>query len=199
VSACIFIEGGGDSKELQIRCRAGFRKLLERCGLSGRMPRLVPCGGRNAAFDDFSHAHDSASERDYVALWVDSEDPMADIEKAWEHLEARDGWDAPIGSRDNQVLLMVTCMETWISTDRHTLRKHYGANLQHSALPALTDMESRDRHAIQDALIHATRNCSNAYAKGKRSFDVLGQLDPAVLRQHLPAFARCERILLETL
>ncbi len=40
MSATIFLEGGGDSKELHIRCREGFRQLLEKCGFKGRMPRL---------------------------------------------------------------------------------------------------------------------------------------------------------------
>ena len=35
VSASIYLEGGGDSKELHIRCREGFRKLLENCGFQG--------------------------------------------------------------------------------------------------------------------------------------------------------------------
>ena len=38
-------------------------------------------------------------------------------------------------------------------------------------------------------------NCSNAYAKGKRFFEVLGKLDPATLAQHLPSFVRLQRIL----
>jgi hypothetical protein len=28
---------------------------------------------------------------------------------------------------------------------------------------------------FQDRLVHATRNCTNAYAKGKRSFEVLAK------------------------
>ena len=195
MSAYIYIEGGGDSKELHIKCRQGFRRLLERCGFSGRMPRLVACGGRGATFDDFTTAHAGSGDNDYIAIWIDSEDPMADIEKAWDHLQARDGWTAPGGADDEQVLLMITCMETWILTDRATLSRHFGARLQTSALPALHGMETRTRDSVQAALVHATRNCGNAYAKGKRSFEVLGKLDPAVLRQHLPGFARCERIL----
>ncbi len=120
---------------------------------------------------------------------------MGDIEKAWEHLQARDGWAAPVGADDEQVLLMITCMETWIVTDRATLRAHFGAHLQTSALPALSGMEARSRDSVQDALVRATRNCGNAYAKGKRSFEVLGKLDPVALRQHLAGFSRCERIL----
>jgi hypothetical protein len=195
VSSTIYLEGGGDSHDLRIRCQKGFRKLLERCGYAGRMPHLVACGGRQRAFADFKTALASARNSDFVALWIDSEDPMADIEATWEHLHARDGWDKPDGAANEQVLLMTTCMETWIVADRGTLAEHYGANLQESALPALHDLESRARDVIQNALAHATRRCSNAYTKGKRSFEVLGRLDPQPLSRYLPSFVRVRRIL----
>ncbi|MEI6260362.1 MAG: hypothetical protein WCR46_10700 [Deltaproteobacteria bacterium] len=53
---------------------------------------------------------------------------------------------------------------------------------------------NRNRHEVQDKLEHATRDCRNAYAKGKRSFKVLGVLNPTVLSS-LPSFARTVRIL----
>jgi hypothetical protein len=39
---------------------------------------------------------------------------------------------------------------------------------------------------VQESLAKATKKCANAYAKGKRSFEVLGELDPKVLESHLP-------------
>lgn len=194
MSARIYIEGG-ESKEDQIRCRENFSKLLQKVGLSGRMPRLSACGGRGSAFDDFKTAHAKRKTGDYIAMLVDSEDPVADIEKTWGHLKIRDQWEKPAGAVDEQVLLMTTCMETWIVADHQALCEHYGKNFQVSALPPPYALEDRDRHEIHDKLVHATRNCSNAYSKGKRSFEVLGKLDPAVLRRHLPSFARVERIL----
>ena len=128
-------------------------------------------------------------------MLIDSEEPMADIEKTWSHLRERDGWAKPVGSDDEQVLLMVTCMETWIVADRHTLQSHYGSELQDTALPALNDIESRSCDSIQDSLLHATRNCTNAYEKGKRSFQVLSKLDPDELQKRLPGFVRCKRVL----
>jgi Domain of unknown function (DUF4276) len=197
VSSTIYLEGGGDSRDLQIRCREGFRKLLERCGYAGRLPKLVAKGGRGAAFDAFKTALASAGKGDFVALWIDSEDPVADIEATWGHLKARkdDGWDRPNGAADDQVLLMTTCMETWVVADRATLAEHYGPDLQESALPSLQNLEGRPRDAIQTALTHATRKCGNAYSKGKRSFEVLGQLDPATLSKYLPSFVRVRRVL----
>lgn len=201
MSATIYLEGGASgprSKELQARCREGFRKLLEKCGLKGRMPRLSACGGRDSVFGDFSIAHANNRAGGYVAMWIDSEEPMADIEKAWQHLQnvARvPQWARPSGASDDQILFMTTCMETWIAADRTTLAEHYGSELGRSALPPLVDLEQRLRHDVQGKLVHATRNCPNAYTKGKRSFEILGKLTPAALEQHLPSFVRIRRIL----
>jgi len=62
------LKAGGDSKELHSRCREAFRKLLEKCGFVGRMPRLVACGGRDAAYKDFVTAYSNAAKGSYVAL-----------------------------------------------------------------------------------------------------------------------------------
>lgn len=198
MSAHLYIEGG-ESKEDQIRCREGFRKLLEKAGLSGRMPRLTACGGRESAFDDFKTAHAMRKRGDYIAMLIDSEDPVKDLDMPWAHLKSRDNWDKPVGATDEQVLLMVTCMETWIVADQAALQSHYGSKLQQSALPPLTDLENRHRHDLYDKLVHASRDCSNAYAKGKRSFELVAKIDPIVLKQHLPSFVRVCRILEVTL
>jgi hypothetical protein len=198
VSAHLYIEGG-ESKEDQIRCREGFRKLIEKAGLWKRMPRLSACGGRGSAFDDFKTAHAKRKVGDYIAMLIDSEDPVVNIEKTWDHLNNRDRWDKPDGAIDEQVLFMTTCMETWIVADRAALRKHYGPRLQENALPPLDNLEGRNRHDVHDNLVHASRNCSNAYSKGRRSFDLLTKLNPTVLKQHLPSFVRVDRILKEKL
>jgi hypothetical protein len=153
VNATVFIEGGAtgpDSKFLTVRCREGFHKLLAKCDLA-RQPALKACGDRGNTYKLFSTAHKHAPAGDYVGLLVDSEDPVANIDQPWAHLKTRDNWDKPTGADDEQALLMTTCMETWIAADREALSRHYGANLQVNALPALHDMESRDRHAVQDA------------------------------------------------
>ena len=196
--AYIYIEGGGDSKELHVLCRQGFRQLLERCGFSGRMPRLVACGSRSAAYTDFKTAHES-NKVEYVAMLIDSEQPVSNPDETWDHLRNYDRWERPDEAYDEQVLFMTTCMETWIVADRVTLGRHYGSNLQETALPSLTSLEQSNRKDIQERLKHATRNCSNAYQKGKRSFEILSKLKPEALESHLPAFQRAKRILNEKL
>jgi hypothetical protein len=198
VKAVVYLEGGGDSKDAHGQCREGFRTLLEKCGLKGRMPRLFASGSRSNAYADFC-ADVNQSHGRFVAMLIDSEEPMTDIDKPWNHLKTRDGWDQPNGATNDQALLMVTCMETWIVVDRAALKKHYGQKLQENASPSLTNLESQDRHSVQDKLSHATRNCTNAYSKGKRSFSVLAEVDPNELEKHLPSFQRTVRILNEKL
>lgn len=132
-------------------------------------------------------------------MLIDSEQPLISIEATWQHLNVHEGWQQPLTADDEQVLFMTTCMETWIITDRATLAKHFGGLLRPSALPPLQDLEMRDRQSIQESLEQATRACSNTYRKGKRSFEVLGELNSNVLERYLPSFARSRRILSERL
>jgi len=155
VKVTIYLEGGGDSKELHTRCRESFRKLLERCAFGETMPRVL--------------------------MLIDSEDPLPDIETPWAHLKVRDGWEKPEDASSEQVLMMTTCMETWIVADRAALRTDFGQNLQESGLPALVNLESRLRDAVQGTLVYATRNCANQCRKGKRSFQILAELTPDTL------------------
>ena len=178
VSARIYLEGGGDSKDGKTRCREGFHKLLQKCGLTGRMPRLIASGGRNNAFDSFKTAHSNSPRTEYVALMIDSEDPVSNIEETWNHLRERDGWSRPQGAKDDQVLFMTTCMETWIVADRRTLEEHFGQSLQVNALPAPVNLEDRGRRDVQGSLENATRRSPGPYSKGPKSFAVLGKLDP---------------------
>jgi len=194
VKAVIYLEGGGDSKELHSRCREGFHKLLEQNGFKDKMPRLKACGSRDSAFNDFKTAHQS-KKHTFVTLWIDSEEPVVDIEKTWDHLTKRDGWERPVQSSDEQVLFMTTCMETLIATDRNALKECFKNNLQESALPPLNNIESKNRKELLYILKHATQNCPSHYEKGKKSFELLGLLNAKTLRKHLPSFERTWRIL----
>ncbi len=197
MSAIIYIEGGGDSNALRTRCRSSFRSLLDKCGFNTK-PKLWASGSRNNTYRDFKNEFKD-SDRDYVAMLVDSEDPIDNINSTWTHLKSRDGWIRPRGTKNDQVLLMTTCMETWIVADKATLREHYGSSFQESALPQNAELENVDRHEVQDKLEHATRDCKNFFKKGKRSFKVLGKLDPVVLKEKLPSFKRAHDILMEKL
>ena len=194
VKARIYLEGGGD-KQLDIKCREGFNKLLMKCGFERRMPKLTACGARDSAYSGFTTAHAKASSGDYIVLLVDSEDFVEDVNSPWAHLNKRDRWAIPPGATDEQVLLMATCMETWIVADRDSLSSHYGQCLQASALPATYNLESRDRKTVQNDLSHATQNCTGPYQKGKKSYELLGEVNPDAIEPLLPSFKRARVIL----
>lgn len=195
----LYIEGGGDSRSLHIKCREGFRKLFERAGFVGRMPGTKACGSRNDAYGDFRTALSLASVDDYPILLVDSEAPVS--QPPWDHLQQRDAWGRPTGAEDAQAQLMVQCMETWCIADRGALRIFFGQDLAERRLPHLEGLEARSKDDVQDALVDATRRCgrNRAYAKGSRSFELLGILDSAKLRERLPHFARLCKVLDEKL
>ena len=197
VSVHLYVEGGGDSPEQHARCREGFRKLLEKAGFAGRMPRIVAGGGRSATFDRFRTATRASAPDNYPVLLVDSEEPVPGLASPWTGLQTREGWERPAGVTDEQAQLMVTCMETWLIADRAALRGYFKAALNENALPPLHELEQRSRQDVQEALENATRLCGRErqYRKGKRSYQVLAALQPATLRQHLPHFQR----LIETL
>ena len=94
MSVRIYLEGGGDSKDGRARCREGSRKLLEKYGFRGRMPRLVASGGRDSAYDDFTTAHARAAAN-YIAMLINSEDPVPNIDETWDHMRNRYRWEIP--------------------------------------------------------------------------------------------------------
>ena len=190
VSVTIYVEGGGDSKELQSRCREGFSKLIKKLGFSGRMPKIVACGARDKAYLRFNTAVTSAKNDEYPILLVDSEDPIT--LGPWDHLKARDKWNRPAGAEDDQAQMMATCMETWIMADRVALRKVFGPCLREGTLIPVNDLEERSRQELLVALKSATNDCgkSRGYAKGMRSFQILAELNPKSLEQNLPYFCR---------
>lgn len=193
----IYIEGGAsgpNSRLLQTACRENFHKLFRKCGFT-RPPELRACGSRDSAYSDFKHGLLHATKDRYVILLIDSEDPVTNVELTWDHLKKRDKWVRPNNADDQQVLLMTTCMESWIVADLGALRAHYKSKLQETALPPTYDLETRNRHDIQNSLERATRNCDSPYRKGMRSYEILGKLNPTELKRYLPSFSRCESIL----
>lgn len=111
----VYVEGGGDRKDLTSRCREGFRKFFENAGLTGRMPRIVACGGRRSAYEDFCIALRLAGADEFVALLIDSEDSVMDDIDPWVFLRSRkgDSWARPDGAGAGNVHLMVHSMESW--------------------------------------------------------------------------------------
>jgi hypothetical protein len=128
----IYVEGGGDTRALQSKCRQGFSELIKKSGVVQKMPQIIACGSRKNAYDDFCTALKTGED---CYLLVDSESsisPAHDIDEAlnrggepWAHLSSRvgDQWKKPDTATNERCHLMVECMENWL-TDPHKRSNH---------------------------------------------------------------------------
>ena len=147
------------------------------------MPRFVPCGSRQIAFRDFSKA---VTEGETALLLVDAEEPVKS-QRPWQHLKDCDNWDQPKAATDDQCHLMVQVMESWFLADTAALKSYFRQGFQEGALPQNPRIEQVPKEDIERRLKQATRNSSKGeYSKGKHSFEILAEIDPAKVRQQSP-------------
>ena len=188
MSIKVYVEGGGDSNQLRRQCRNGFREFFSKAGLEGHMPRVVACGSRQRAYDQFCAAIDEAEAGSFIVLLVDSETAVAASDSPWEHLRKRDNWTQPSAATDENAQLMVQCMEAWFVADRQSLGVYFGQDFKAAALPA-QDVEAIAKDDLERTLKQATRACSKGkgtYRKGRHSFELLGCLDPSKVMESSP-------------
>ena len=180
----LYVEGGGDrNPSLASECRRAFSKLFEKAGVQHK-PRVIVCGGRKSAYDQFLHAHEVGE----VEAWllVDSEEPVTASGSPWDHVKTRkgDGWDRPPGATDEQLHFMHVYMETWLIADPDALAKIFGPKFEKSKLPAIATLEKSNKQKLDESLSAAAKSTpSGRYVKGVHSFRVLGEVSPQKLRQ----------------
>jgi len=108
LSIKIYIEGGGDTDLLRSELRKGFQSLFEKAGFKGRLPKVIACGSRNNAFDDFKTALKNQKANEIILLLVDSECAITNSppNTKWNHVLTRDEWAKPsVASEDNILML----------------------------------------------------------------------------------------------
>lgn len=180
VAIKIYIEGGGEGKDLDIRFREAWSKFFTSAGLSGRMPRPVRGKGRRHTYDLFCTAITNQQKGEFPLLLLDSEDPFDATQSRWKHLERRDRMEQPGNATEEHLYLMAQVMETWILADLESINSYFGDLFNKDKIPAWHDLEAVPKHAIFDALEKATSKCGHRkYSKGKISFEVF-----AVLKAH---------------
>lgn len=186
MNAKIYVEGGGERRELRARCRKGFSCFFRKTALAGKMPRVIACGGRHQTFDRFRTAINHAEADVFIVLLVDSEEPVT--ASAWRHLRERDSWRKPPNATDNHVHLMVQCMESWFLADMDALASYFGNGFNRNALPGQANVEKVSKTALMESLTRATRASApkGRYRKGKHSFEILSSLDPQKVAQASP-------------
>jgi len=187
----LYIEGGGDSPLQDTQFREGWQIFFEKAGLKGKMPATVRCGGRDQAFDDYQTAVTKRKEGVLRLLLVDSEDLVGEAQNEWTHLKNRDDWDRPASSGAQDAYLMIVCMETWFLADREALKRFFHPCWTDSAIPHWPDLEKVPKADVFAKLALATAACGKkSYAKGKRSFEMLKVIDPALVEAKCPGAKR---------
>ena len=194
----IYAEGGGDTNALKTKCRRGFSEFFRKAGLEGHMPRILASGSRQNTYDDFCTALKTAADGEFIVLLVDSEAAVLQGVGVWVQLNQRDGWVRPAVAIDDNAHLMVQCMEAWFVADRETLAAFFGQHFNANALPAREDVENISKQDLYTALESATRTCKKgSYGKGRHSFDILAQIDPAKVTAASPYAKRLIATLLD--
>lgn len=186
VTIRIYIEGGGDGKDLDIRFREAWTKFFKAAGLAGRMPRPVRGKGRTNTFDLFSTAIQNIQPNEMPLLLLDSEDAISSIKTVWQHLKDRDGFVKPNSASEKHTYLMVQVMETWFLADIESLQDYFGSKFKTSKIPAWKDLEAQPKLTVFKALENATAECEKPYAKGKVSFEILGKINPQKVKDQCP-------------
>jgi uncharacterized protein DUF4276 len=175
----IYVEGGGDRKDIKSKCRKGFAEFFKKIVPEGQRPKVTACGTRNKAFRSFQIATRQNPQNINILL-VDSEAPVS--KNPWEHLKDRDNWDRPDKVTDDSVHLMVQCMESWFLADKDVLEKYYGQDFSLGALPKRINIEEISKSDLQEGLEQATRHSQKGlYHKTKHAFDILALIHPSKL------------------
>ena len=184
----VYVEGGGDGRELRARCRRGFSSFFEKAGLVGRMPQVIACGGRQSAYEKFRAALAAANDRGFLVLLVDGEGPVEEGFGPWLHLRNRDGWSKPDGATDENAHLMVQLMEAWFLADKDRVEAFFGRGFNRNALPGNQNIEEVAKPDVLDGLRNATRQCQpkGEYGKGRHSFEILSEIDPSKVQAASP-------------
>ena len=190
VGVALYVEGGGH-KQLNIECRMGFRKFLERAGVDRKM-NIVACGNRENAYKRFA-GHADSSET--AVLLVDSDGPVIAV-KAWAYLARSKGMKRPKDAKDEQCHLMVQMMESWFLADVNALASFYGSGFRKHVFPKTANIEEIPKEDVETRLKRATRDTGKgAYHKGRHSFVILAELDPEKVKAASPYADRLIRVL----
>lgn len=189
----LYAEGGGDTAAQQAELRVGLDQLFTGVKQAARLKRLrwklVMCGSRSQARDDFLNALKRGDPETLCVLLVDSEEGLpteqpippgetsdqaharrlADATVRRDHLIRRDGWHLEHVAPE-LVHLMVACMETWIVADPEGMARAYGKNFHADRLPDRPNLEVEAKASLFDKLAKATQETARgAYSADNRS------------------------------
>jgi len=205
----IYVEGGGNTAQQKSDLRLGFNGLFSELKKKAEKNKyrwkLILCGGRQQAYQDFNNALTNEPQAINILL-VDSEDPISlfdknndDAKARVKHLKQRDNWSFS-EIKPERVHLMVQCMEAWIISDAEALATFYGQGFLENCLPKRNDLEEELKSDIEKKLMQATRSTQKGeYAKIKHASKLLKIVSPTKIEKRCPRFKEFVRWLDETI
>ncbi len=177
----IFVEGGGDGAVTKTRLREGFDGFLRSLKAVAQKRhvhwRVIPCGGRQAAFDSFATAVRTFPHV-YSLLLVDSEEAVSG--QPHQHLQQREpAWDCDVAPSD-RYHLMAQAMEAWFVADPDAVAGFYAQGFRPNSLPPTRNVEEVPKVALATSLKMATEKTQKgAYHKIRHASELLKRIDPA--------------------
>ncbi len=155
----VYVEGGGNHTNNQRPLREAFTKLLGAVVGDRPKPKVIACGGRSNAFNEFQAAL-KANEDALCLLLVDSEGPVKPGVDPWTHVRERRGdlWERPPAAAADQLHFMVQMMEAWIMADVDAMSLYYNKGFDADAVrhERLEDVSKDDLEKKLDKAIKAT-------------------------------------------
>jgi hypothetical protein len=181
----IYVEGGGDQKEIKARFRRAFGEFMKAIRGLARETRIkweiIACGGN--AFDDFQIALKQHPDA-FNVLLVDAEGPLQ-RDNPWDHLRQRSEhtWKKPQGTDDKNCHLMVEIMENWFLADHNALKEYYRKDFHESVLPANENIELISKKLVLDVLKKATQKTQKGeYHKTRHAPEILEKVNPELVQ-----------------
>lgn len=179
----VYVEGGARHTKARtvVACRKAFRLFFEKVLGDRQKPHIVASGSRDEAYYDFCRALESNPDTLPILL-VDSEDPVHAGKTARAHLRDRDRWTNRMP--DEQVHLMVQCMESWFLADVPAVVLYYDREFNEAALRGNPNVEAIPKQDVMNRLENATRATKKGtYHKTRHGFEILERIDPNRVRQ----------------
>jgi hypothetical protein len=188
----IFVEGGGPSNRFRQELKLGFIEFFRNGLPNHNQPKVIMCGGRTEAFDDFCYAI-KAKPDDFHILLLDSEGPIKKYKNKtpkknekptpnWDHLEIKEGWPNP-KVPDHHCQLMVQIMEAWFCAEPETLQNYFGKGFVKKHISTVPNVEKIPKLDVKDKLKKATiHSKKREYHKIRHASELLMLLDVSTVR-----------------
>ena len=179
----VYIEGGAEGRIADSDFRRGWKRFLNELHLLARSNgyhslEVVRGKGRANTFRGFTK-HQMEHPNDLCVLLVDAETEAPEGVRVWDIVarRAQDSWHRPNWATDRHLYLMAYFIETWLLTDQDALQQYFKKGFNPKVLPT-TNLESRSKDEIENALISATKNSSKGEYQHGQSHEIIGITRP---------------------